>query len=258
MSSKEVIENPEEGTISEFELQTFTDAVDAKEGKKRDRVLEFKPQFETIREKEFVLGGFDFEYTHGYRADEIKKKTTDEIEKMIADAKEEVSGIEKEAHDKGHKKGHDKGRQDGFKEMELALKSFKDVTAELIEAREDFFHHAEKEMIDLLVIVASEIIGKEIKEDSTIITNVIRKSVKEITSKQRVVIRLNPIDLEIAQNVSDKLIKETENLEGVEFKTDESISEGGCVIETNIGDLDGTVESRLASIFRNLKNEIRG
>lgn len=251
-----IIHDPKAGTYKKFTLTPFKEKEEEAELKKARVDKEFKPDFEGKKDRDFVLGGFDFEYGGGYRRDEIAKKTSDEIDAMLAEAKGRVKGIEDEAKIRGYEEGLKKGREDAAREVSSIVESMKESIESLMDTRQEFFGKAEKEMIDLVTMVSSEIVLREIKEDENVIADLVRKAVEEIHIQQKVKIRVNPADLENVRHIEEKLIEEVEAIKGVELVADRKVTRGGCVIETNIGTLDATVENRLMAIHRNLRGQL--
>lgn len=251
-----VIHNPKTGTYQKFNLAPFKDKEEDAEEKKVRAAKEFKPDFETQKDRDFVLGGFDFEYGGGYRQDEIAKKTSDEIEAMLADAKVRAKEIEDEAKISGYEEGLKKGREDAVREVSSIVESMKKSIESLNDIREEFFGKAEKEMVDLVTLVSSEIVLREIKEDENIISDLLRKAVEEIHIQQKITVHINPADLDNVRHIEEKLIEEVEAIKGVEFVSDKKVTQGGCVIETNVGTLDATVENRLMALHRNLREQL--
>jgi len=250
-----ILTGKEADKTKKFELASFTEEVEARD-KKRKAEADFRPDRPQQKDNEFVLGGFDFEYGGGYRRDEIMKKTLDEADAMIADAKARVSAIERDAYEKGLAEGHEAGKTESSAEVSFLIGSLKDCVQKLTGGRNEFYAKAEKEMVDLVILVASEILVKEIKEDRDIITEVIRKAVGELHSKQSVTIRLNNADVEMAVSMHETFLKEMDDLESLEIVVDNSITPGGCILKTNVGMIDATVEGRLADIHRNLKAQL--
>lgn len=238
-----------------FELASFTEELEARD-KKRKAEADFKPDHPNKRDNEFVLGGFDFEYGGGYRRDEIMKKTLDEADAMIADAKFRVAEIERGAREKGLQEGRDSGKKESSVEVSFLIDTLKDCVKKLTDARNEYYSKAEKEMVDLVLLIASEILVKEVKTDPGIIQEVIRKAVGELHSKQSVTIRMNKADMEMAVSMRESFLKEMDNLESVDFVEDNSVTPGGCIMKTNVGMIDATVEGRLADIHRNLKAQL--
>lgn len=240
--------------LKEYHLSNFTPEVEAAERKKHETLAEFKPSYEAgVGAAEFVLGGFNFEYQGGYRRDEILKKTSDEAERMIASAKERVEEIEQEAFYKGFKEGVEKGRKEGYGEAISLMSALREGLEGAQRARGEYYAKAEKEAVDLIILVTSEMVRHSVEQDRGIATEVFRKAVGELRGKQRITARFNPADFEFAQITKEDLLRSIQQIESLEMKADPAISPGGCVLETNIGELDATVEKRLLNIHENLR-----
>jgi flagellar assembly protein FliH len=254
--NKNLIKAENAGQVKKFDLTPFTGATEAAEERKKKSETMFKPDMAGQKEKEFVLGGFSFEYASGYRSDEIMKKSLDEADAIIKRAADKAHSIEMDAFKKGYDAGHESGRSVAGIEVGSLMSALKDSTDKLISARNDFYAGSEKEMLDLVILVASNLAVKEIKEDRTVIANAIKKAASELQSKQSVVIRLNKADMDIANSIKQELIDEIENIEQVDFSVDSSVNPGGCIVQTNIGMVDATLETRFLHIVRNLKEQL--
>lgn len=251
-----VYPDPEEGLFKPFGLGRFEEVEIERLEKKVIAQREFKPEYEGRKEKEFILGGFEFEYHGGYQIDQLLKKVEDEAEAMMNEAKARVESIESEAREKGYDEGFEKGRADGYKEVESLMESIGSAIKLLESERDVFFKKSEKEMVDLVALTASEVIAGEIKTDPAVIKNIIRDTVKDIHSRQTITIKMNPADLGLAKDLSAELIKSFDMIEGVEMIEDPSITAGGCVVESNVGMLDSTLENRLLSIYKELRQKV--
>lgn len=251
-----IYEKSDDVSVKPFDMSHFKEVEEVEREKKVIASREFVPDVVGEKEKEFILGGFEFEYHGGYQVDRLLKKVEDEAEELLNSAKARVTDIEIEARDKGYNEGYEKGRTEGFKEVASLMDSMGETIKSLSEARDVFFQKAEKEMIDLVVFTVGEVIGKEAKTDPTIIHNTIRETLKEVTSAQTVTVQLNPVDLNLAKELTGELIEKYENIKGVEFKEDPSIMPGGCYVKTNIGMLDATIETKLLSIYKDLRQKV--
>lgn len=243
-----------------FSFANFTEEAEVMEAARRkDAAAEFRPDHkrpETSGEDEFVLGGFDFEFKGGYRRDEILKKTSDEIDGMLRAAHARVEQIEADAYQKGYREGNIKGKHEGFAEATGLMNTLVDGLKQLEAARGIQYRKAEKEMVDLVVLIAAEIVRREVAQDPAIVVEVLRKAVSELETKQSIVVRLSPKDMELLGVMRESLQQEMEVVEKMEFKADPAITPGGCILETNIGSLDATVENRLINIHRTLREQI--
>lgn len=243
-----------------FTFANFTEEAEvAAAGRRKDATVEFRQDHErpeTTGAGEFVLGGFDFEFKGGYRRDEILKKTSDEIEAMLRDAHARVEGIERDAYQKGYREGNERGKLEGFAEASGLMNTLRDGLKQLEAARGVYYGKAEKEMLDLALLVAAEIVRREVAQDPAIVADVLRKAVAELETKQSIVVRLSPHDVALMGGMRESLQQEMEVVERIEFKADPAITPGGCILETNIGSLDATVENRLMNIHRALREQM--
>ncbi len=250
------------GGVEEFKPFTFanfTEEAEAAAERHKDAAAEFRADHqrpEAAGQDEFVLGGFDFEFKGGYRRDEILKKTSDEIEAMLRDAHARVEGIERDAYQKGYREGQEKGKLEGFAEATGLMNTLVDGLKQLEAARGVYYGKAEKEMLDLVLLIAAEIVRREVAQDPGIVAEVLRKAVSELETRQSIVVRLSPRDAELISGMQQSLQQEMEVIERIEFKVDSAITPGGCILETNIGSLDATVENRLMNIHRTLREQM--
>ena len=243
-----------------FTFASFTDEAEAAEaGRRKSAAAEFKPDHKaapTAVDEDFVLGGFDFEFKGGYRRDEILKKTSDEIEEMVRQAHARVASIERDAYQKGFQEGMNTGRTEGFAEATVLMDTLRDGLKQLDAARGVYYAKAEKEMVDLSLLIAAEIVRREVAQDPGIVVEVLRKAVAELETRQNIVVRLSPKDMDLIGGMRESLQQEMETIERIEFRADQAITPGGCILETNIGSLDATVENRLMNIHRTLREQI--
>ena len=81
---------------------------------------------------------------------------------------------------------------------------------------------------------------------NVVINNVIH-SLKKLSSRKSIAIRVNLADLDLTTQYKEKFIKiaETDNIKILE---DTTVDKGGCIIETDFGTLDARISSQLHEI----------
>jgi flagellar assembly protein FliH len=96
----------------------------------------------------------------------------------------------------------------------------------------------------------------EIAEKPEIILEIVRQAIQGAQSDESVNVRVSPVDLEFIEHVREKLGKEFDLLKRAKFEAAESITTGGCIVETNYGDVDATVEQRVNKLWDSLKEKL--
>ncbi len=175
-----------------------------------------------------------------------------EAERYIEEAKKKVKEIEEEAYrngfSEGEKAGIELGIEEGKKEVKFTLDSFKKGLEELSMQRREIYEKSEGELLELVMAVAMRVIHKEISLSPDVILSVIRAAMKNVLSQDKITIRVNPADLDIAVAAKPDFKDLVDDINNISFKGDESISCGGCIIETEHRTIDARIEQQIKEI----------
>ena len=186
-----------------------------------------------------------------------KKRASHEIavarQRALDEARAEALALgENEGFEIGQKAGYQAGFDQAFSEASNQqaemLRSFaaelQKVRDRLEESIAQWFEAAESDVEALAVEIAEKLIHAQISLDRSFIIESTKAALKPLTEANRARIRVNPFDSVILNNAREELLAATASLRGVEIVDDDSIL-GGCIVETDRGAVDATVETRL-------------
>ncbi len=176
--------------------------------------------------------------------------TVDEIEAMQKQAYDEAF-VQGKMH--GFQQGFDEGSKKGYEDNLHLLQSQVAILVSLLESLSEPFkaldEEVEKELIKLVIGIATQIIRREIKLDPGQIVAVVRESIKALPlASQKISLKLHPEDAELVRSVL--VLDETSPSWGI--VEDPLITRGGCTVDTGISHVDATVEHRLAAVIANI------
>lgn len=167
----------------------------------------------------------------------------------------------KDIEAKAYKKGYETGLNEGQKNIADKVTNIINLLKSAIEQTRKFENQitqsAEKETVKLAIAIAKKIIISEVMINEKVILNVVKNSLKLVMNQDRYLIKINPADLGIMQNAQPELSELVENYEDIVFESDESIEQGGCLIETNYGNIDGRLEQQMQVISDLMNEEIQ-
>jgi flagellar biosynthesis/type III secretory pathway protein FliH len=123
-----------------------------------------------------------------------------------------------------------------FQSIEEEMKEYKDIFSNLV--------------TDLAYMISEKIVRREIKKE-TIITDVIKESLNKIVGANNIQVKLNPNELEQIKMESGSTFA-GKSLSSINFEADERIDEGGCLVITEIGNVDGRIPSQMEEIQKQL------
>jgi hypothetical protein len=132
---------------------------------------------------------------------------------------------------------------------EEAVAAIRDAVQGLLAARETVFAESEREVIELARLVAERVIARELSLDPSVITGLVREGLSALSIKDRVVIRLGSFFDEVCPEVRASVARL-----GIEAQVeiDPSVGIYGCVIQTEWGQVDESIEQRLRTMLERL------
>jgi flagellar assembly protein FliH len=98
------------------------------------------------------------------------------------------------------------------------------------------------EIVELAMVVAREIIGRELSTDRSRIADVVAEALADADGDAGVVVRMNPADL------AELRERRPELAQGASFVADRRLAPGGCVVESASQVIDASIEARLDAV----------
>ncbi len=134
------------------------------------------------------------------------------------------------------------------KKMETLLPALAKVIGDLDDAKQTWLKHWENSSVKLACAIAGKISRIELTHRPEIAAGLLREALELVAGALRVKIHLNPSDVETLGVQVGRLQQEFQNIAPAEIVPDETISLGGCRVETMHGGVDQRFEAQLARI----------
>jgi len=176
--------------------------------------------------------------------DEARLKAN-EMEAEVRRTLDDERGSAKEA---GKKEGKEEGYAEGKAEVDRLIERTQIVLERAQDKRGEILSDTEQEIISLVLMISRKVI-KVLSENQKdiIIANVI-EALRKVKAKGNVIIRVNLADLQLATEHKQDFIKLMEGAKSVQIAEDSSVDKGGCIIETDFGEIDARIASQLAEL----------
>lgn len=171
---------------------------------------------------------------------------------ILTQAREDAEEKVREAYAEGMRRGMEAGEEKFNESVGGSAQLLSQAGDTLRQAREDFLESLEPQMVKLATSIASKIIDREAQVSPDIVNRTVRSILKRVLEEERVVLRVNPQDLETLREQRIQLLEEFEGIEQLELQPDETIAPGGCIAVTENVRIDGRLESQLEQILNQL------
>lgn len=165
----------------------------------------------------------------------------------VYDAQLEAAEIRRRAHEDAaeiRRQAHAEGYAAGNAEAAQKLLHLATHEAELS-------RRSERDALQASLLVAGQLLGAELAAEPERILALLRPHLARMRRAQRLVLHLHPQDVAWLERHPAALaaLREQHTLaRSLELRADPSLTRGGCVIESNLGELDARVETRLSMI----------
>jgi len=187
-------------------------------------------------------------------------KVSGENGKPVDNIKQKAQDIEKEAYIKGFAKGEKDGMKSGENKFKSVLNNFRQAFLELEKMQKEMYLDAEKKTVSLALSIARKVVCHEIAANKEVVLNVVKEAAKKVVNRGKIIIKTSPSDFQFVKNFDHDFLSFIDNIENVTFEGDKTISDGGCIIENDFGDIDARIEKQFQVVDEAFKCEglIRG
>lgn len=188
--------------------------------------------------------------------EEVEEVPLEEVQPLTL---EELEAIRQEAYNEGFATGEREGfhstqlkvRQEAEEALSAKLASLEQLMQHLMEPIAEQDTQIERSLVHLVAHMARQVIGRELRSDSSQITRVLREALKLLPmGADNIRIHLNPQDFDQALALRERHEERWKLLE------DEALLPGGCRIETLHSRIDATMETRIEKAVAQLFDQL--
>lgn len=175
-------------------------------------------------------------------AAEIRRRAEDEARRIIEEATEQAYET----------------RQHGFEEgKQEALAQYTQQISQALLQVQKMADDMEPQYIGLVRSCVEQVLNVELKANPEAIIGVVRKALEDARQQREIIVRVNPADAEALERNKNRLLEVLARANSVEVRADASVSRGGCVVVTELGSIDASLERQLEALGQAIEAEYR-
>ncbi|MDR2792239.1 MAG: flagellar assembly protein FliH [Treponema sp.] len=189
----------------------------------------------------------------------LKRQAEDEAERIIAEVQEKAKQIEadartayenqkKEAKDTGFQAGREEGYNSGKAEVERLIQRTQTVLERAQNKRGEILVETEGQIVDLVLLLARKVIKVISESQKTVIISNVVQALRKVKGRGAIIIHVNMADVKLTTEHIKDFIRMAEGAASIQVQEDSSVDAGGCIIETDFGEIDARISSQLAEL----------
>ncbi len=159
-----------------------------------------------------------------------------------------LAALEREAFAKGYEQGERAGAEAGLKRADAMLRRLAQTIEELADVRRSMIRQTERQMVELALAIARRIVRREVALDSELTVAMARVALERLGDSTSVTIRLNPDDYETTAGRREALLPGSH----VTVVPDTAVSRGGCLVQSDFGYVDASIDAQFQELARAL------
>jgi flagellar assembly protein FliH len=130
------------------------------------------------------------------------------------------------------------------------------AVAQLQAIRADAADSIEADAVDLGLRIAEQALAAAMAVDRERVVDVVRGALRRLVERDRVLILVNPDDLDVVRDHLARLVGELGGIEHCEVQAERRVRPGGAIVRTSEGEVDATLETKLARAREVLEHEL--
>lgn len=197
------------------------------------------------------------------QAQKIKQEAEDEAARILRDAKEKadsmvsesekkLESMENSAYEKGFAKGEEEGYIAGNEEAQRLIEQLHTIINSAFAKRNEIIEESETQIINLVLLISQKVIKVISENQKNVVINNVIQALRKLKSRGEVVIRVNLRDVKLTSEHVKDFMRMVENVNSITVVEDSTVDRGGCIVETDFGEID----ARISSQFREIEEKI--
>lgn len=186
----------------------------------------------------------------------IRREAEEGAEKALKDAEGKIAALEAQARGRldevtkeARKKGWDEGREEGFKEGKAEVTRLTDrlhvILERAMDKRSEILEQTEGQIVELVLLISRKVVKTISENQKNVVVSNIAQALRKLKTRSEVIIKVNLADLQLATEHVKDFVEMAENAKGITVVEDSSVDRGGCLIETDFGEIDARIQSQL-------------
>lgn len=185
--------------------------------------------------------------------EEILEEARQEAENILEEARREAEALKQQAYDDAQKNGYSDGYAKGVEEAEQMKKS---VEQEEIRLQQDYrreFDRMESVLVDAILEVVENVFQIQFAEKKDFVLHLLQGTLNKIEGSKDYLIRVSKEDFTVLSEKKGEIQSQLPRNSVLEIVEDLTLTKNQCLIETDGGVFDCSLDTQMDSLVRDLR-----
>ncbi len=187
-----------------------------------------------------------------------QSQANDLIDETKTQAKMETEAMKQRVYEefstKGYEEGHDRGYKAGRGETAEAVREANEKAQRTLKLAEEeagkALQEAEKKMVELTLAIVRKIVPQIFDDVPQTILREVQEALKKVRDQNEIKLKVSEDDYEIVLMAREEFRSMLPSDSRLEIVTDNKIGRGGCIIESDSGNVDARLSTKMEAVMK--------
>lgn len=194
------------------------------------------------------------------KARRLEEESRQQLARWREQEEAKLARLREQAREQGYQTGWEQGLAEGYRagaaraeeEWQGRLKEINGLLRHAAQIKEQMIQEAEDDILLLCLAIVRKVLGQLAEQQEETARHLIRQAFRENRLQGRVRLVIHPSDLPAVETLLQELSNLLEGERLIELAVDPEVASPGCVIHTEHGTIEATLDAQLATIREHL------
>ena len=186
-------------------------------------------------------------------ADNLVKEAKLEVQRIISNAKRDALELKAIAKQEGHQEGYDTGYLEGKRKYESLIQEAEVLKNNTQHKYHEYLNTAEADIVEIIMSIARKFIIDSVSNCKDDVLNLVKQTIESCSKRTTVNLKVAESDYSYINENQNKILKDINGIDQLNIIPDESLQTGSCIVDTDSGSINASIDIRLNKIEQSLK-----
>lgn len=186
-------------------------------------------------------------------SEELLINARQEAEEILENARQEAIIIKEQGFKQGKNSGYEAGYSEGIAKANILEEGIKDKEKALEEAYEKEIEKIEPLLVDTIIEVIEKVLPIQLLDKKDIVLHLLKSALAKIDNSKEFIVRVSKEDAYFVKEKKEFITSKVSRAASVEIVEDMSLSKNQCMIETDGGIFDCSLDTQLNALVKELR-----
>ncbi len=185
--------------------------------------------------------------------EEVLEEARKEADDILEQARIEADACKRQAYDEASKDGYSKGYAKGVEEAEALKASLEQEKVKLQQDYQKEFENMEPQLVDAILEVVGTVFQVQFAEKKDFVMHLLQATLNKIEGSKDYLVRVSKDDFAVVSEKKSEIQSQLPRNAVLEIVEDMTLTKNQCLIETDGGVFDCSLDTQMDSLVRDLR-----